>query len=569
MLTHDGNALLVRAQKYQLTFPSDSPFVLLDDTHGERIAELAYLSSIHPLHGHDDTTSFGIWEAHETGDHVVLTLTATSAVWLKKTYRFRCSPERFTYEIEVQGQGDLADVLYFGGNCSARETWGTGFFWSKQRFLRGFTPEPNTDERAYFPPQGSATIDLMGSFIAGRGDWFFTPPPFCFAFETPSGWISLGVEAAPGQNRFSEYSYRAQTGFYLALTYDGQTAVNGNYRLPAIGFDFAADEYSALTAHVEALHAENYAPRVQRSKMAWWSEPIFCGWGAQCAIGRREQQPSALFARQDIYTGFVRVLQEHGLNPGTITIDWKWQRDFGDYRADEEKWPDLPGFIAEQHGQGRRVLLWMKAWDTEGVPIEECITNAAGIPVTCDPTNPAYERRLRAAVRHMLAPEGYDADGFKIDFTAQIAAGPGLKKYGDAWGLELMRRYLEIIYTEAKATKPEALVVTHTPHPYLADVLDMVRLNDVVVSADINAAMTYRARIARIACPDALIDTDNWPFPDKATWQAYIALQPTLGVPALYNVTHLDRTGEPLDEADYMLIRETWARYRAALDADR
>ena len=35
--------------------------------------------------------------------------------------------------------------------------------------------------------------------------------------------------------------------------------------------------------------------------------------------------------------------------------------------------------------------------------------------------------------------------------------GPGLQLYGDAWGLELMKRYLGIIYDEAKRAKPEAL----------------------------------------------------------------------------------------------------------------
>src|SRR5690606_17297622 len=140
--------------------------------------------------------------------------------------------------------------------------------------------------------------------------------------------------------------------------------------------------------------------------------------------------------------------------------------------------------------------------------------NGAGTRVAADPTNPAYERRLRAAVRWMLGAEGYDADGFKLDFTARIPSGPGLALHGDAWGLELMRLYLSILHSEAKATKPDALMMTHTPHPYLADLVDMIRLNDINEGSDVNAAMRHRARVAGIACPDALIDTDNWPIPD-------------------------------------------------------
>jgi hypothetical protein len=130
------------------------------------------------------------------------------------------------------------------------------------------------------------------------------------------------------------------------------------------------------------------------------------------------------------------------------------------------------------------------------------------------------------------------------------------------WGLELMRLYLCIIYDEAKKTKRDALVMAHTPHPYLADVLDMVRLNDINTGQDIGKAMTHRARVARIACPQAVVDTDNWPITDKAAWREYTRLQPELGVPSLYYASHIDSTLEPLEAADYQLIRETWARYR-------
>ena len=129
---------------------------------------------------------------------------------------------------------------------------------------------------------------------------------------------------------------------------------------------------------------------------------------------------------------------------------------------------------------------------------------------------------------------GYDADGFKLDFTARLPSGPGLRKYGSAWGLEMMRLYLSILYGEAKQTKPDALVMTHTPHPYLGDVLDMIRLNDINTGRAVGPAMRHRARIAALALPDALIDTDNWPMPDRAAWREYTELQPELGIPSLY-----------------------------------
>ena len=43
--------------------------------------------------------------------------------------------------------------------------------------------------------------------------------------------------------------------------------------------------------------------------------------------------------------------------------------------------------------------------------------------------------------------------------------------------------------------------------------------------------MTHRARVATAACPEALIDTDNWPVTDRASWREYLRVQPTLGAP--------------------------------------
>jgi hypothetical protein len=212
-------------------------------------------------------------------------------------------------------------------------------------------------------------------------------------------------------------------------------------------------------------------------------------------------------------------------------------------------------------------LLWLKAWDREGVPDVECITNGAGMPLTVDPTNPAFERRLRASVRQMLSSDGYDADGFKIDFTHRIPVGPGIRLHGDVWGLELMKLYLGIIYQEAKQSKRDALIVTHTPHPYLADVLNMIRLNDMLdltrlddpaAGRNIATTLASRAAVARAGCPEALIDTDNWPVRDKAAWREYVRLQPSFGVPSLYFILHIDVTQELLDDDDCQLIRRTW-----------
>jgi hypothetical protein len=70
--------------------------------------------------------------------------------------------------------------------------------------------------------------------------------------------------------------------------------------------------------------------------------------------------------------------------------------------------------------------------------------------------------------------------------------------------------------------------------------------------------MRYRALVAKASLPDVLIDTDDWTIPDKRTWLEYLELKAELGVQSLYYATHLDLTGEPLDEDDYSALRRAW-----------
>lgn len=562
--THEAGRLWVEGDDYSLLFSPGRPFAELRAAGGARIAELFYLSAVHSLSGRDDAARCGEWRVEPEAGGLRLTVEVESALWQKKILHFLCLPSRLVHEVEVFGAGSVTEITYLGGYTSAFPRWGSGMFYSGQAFLQGFNPEPNAAENAYFDPGNGARIDLMGVPLPGRADWFFTPAPFCFGLQTQAGWLAAGILARAGQNQYTTLQYHGRDGaFHFSLDCEGSLVVQGHSRLPALAIEFAANEYEALEKHVHAWRETGWAPaRPPQAAPTWWQGPIFCGWGAQCHLAALDQGHAPDYARQQHYQGFMQNLQAHGLNPAIVVIDDKWQRFYGSNEVDREKWPDLPGFIAARHAAGQKVLLWLKAWDAEGLPLDECITNAAGLPVSIDPTHPAFRARLAAVVRRLLAEgeEGCGADGFKIDFSARIPSGAGMHRHGTAWGLELMREYLALLTHSAKAVKPEALIITHTPHPYLADVVDMIRLNDVNTGSDVVAQMRRRARVARLACPQALIDTDNWPMVNKAAWRAYLPVQPELGVPALYFDRAVDSTGEALEEEDYRLVREIWAR---------
>ena len=147
----------------------------------------------------------------------------------------------------------------------------------------------------------------------------------------------------------------------------------------------------------------------------------------------------------------------------------------------------------------------------------------------------------------------------KLDFSARTPSGPGLSHHGPEWGFELLHRLLAIVYEETKRVKPDALVMTHTPHPYFADVTDMIRLNDVNPRAPVVPQMAHRAKVVQAVCPQLLIDTDNWRMPEPASFRAYVAEQPKLGVPSLYYATHLDDLAPWTKQRGHV----NWAAFRA------
>ena len=91
-------------------------------------------------------------------------------------------------------------------------------------------------------------------------------------------------------------------------------------------------------------------------------------------------------------------LDELDLHPTAMIIDDKWQGKYGELLPDPKKWPDMRAFVDSQHEKGRKVMLWVKVWNSEGLDADECLTLEQQ-PYAADPTNPKYQKRLRETVR--------------------------------------------------------------------------------------------------------------------------------------------------------------------------
>lgn len=572
--------MIVERPAYRLELQADGLRAVLSSPRGEHRLTLVLLNAFDRIGAVDETLAL----ADPVVDGDTITVERTSTIWDRAGVSLTCLDGGLELRSWVVGSGALSDVSLLGGR-SLLATTAHGFHPTGSSFRTLFSPNPGDTAKLVRSAAESAIVGVSGDGSLGRGHWFFTPAPLYLALTTADvrdpeepagdGWLGLGLAAPVDELGFVQLAYRpGDRACHLVLEYEGHTEVDGRFDAPVLLLTPGTPSpYAGIRAHRDDLAARGAAPAVrERAVPAWWREPMFCGWGAQCRLSAGGAGPAPALATQENYDRFLGTLAEHDLVPGTVVLDDKWQLDYGTNRPDPAKWPDLRGWIAGRRAAGQHVLLWWKAWDPEGVPEELCVRTPDGRPVALDPSNPDAAALLRDVIQSLLDPAGVGAEGLKIDFTARTPSGAALVSHGPGWGIALLHRLLSVVYAAAKDVNPDALVITHTPHPAFADVTDMVRLNDMLrmddpgplPAAAVVPQMRYRAAVAHAALPDVLVDTDDWAVPDKATWRAFLDEKVELGVPSLYYTTDVDVAGERLDEDDYAALRQVWAQSREA-----
>lgn len=581
-----------RTDRYGVEVSSDGRWATVWPTAGGPRLRLCLLASLATLDGPDETVAAESPEVTDgplgPGPGPAVRVRRRSTRWAEAATVVECGPEGLTIRAEVTGTGRLTGAVLLGGMSVMADAMGPLHSGAEVKYL--FSPNPE-DPRLVVHPAGSpAVVSAGGDSLPGRGHWFFTPAPLYFALGEasspgaalgagagpgPAGWAGLGLLGPVQEADFTAFSYvPVDQGFHLRLDYEGHRHVDGTFGAPAVlvlpGLD---NPYEGIRAQRRRLVADGSLPSAGAGpeelsrvpeRPAWWSQPMFCGWGAQCYLAKQHGTSPQEECSSANYDRFLGELGRHGVHPATVVIDDGWQSQYGKAVPDPLRWPDLGGWISARRQEGRRVLVWWKAWDPSGVPPEWCVTNPDGAPVAIDPAHPSARRLLEENVNRILSTDGFDADGLKVDFTGRTPTGTALAHAG-TWGLALLHEHLDILYRSAKKAKPEALVITHTANPAFSDVSDMVRLNDILRLDEANPEspvvyqMKYRASVARAACPDLLIDTDDWCAPNLAQWREYMSVKADIGVPALYYTTHLDRTGEAFQEADYELVRQVFS----------
>ena len=304
-LTRTTTDVVVSQTAYTLRAREGAPWARLEGDAGPW-AELCLVANADTTARPDETHAVDgpyVEGSTEPGGTARLTWRLRSTAWADKRLTIDCDPSGLGLRLDVAGDGALTDVTLAGGQA-ALPTGRSGSFWSRRAFPTILPAAPGDPTRVVLGAESSADSTASGGGEPGRPGWFFTPAPFWVGatreritdpLKPPTGaWLGFGLEARPEEQRFLGFGYRgADAGFRFVLDYQGQTEVTGAWSSPVLRITPGHDPYRLIAQYRDGLHGEGYIPDLSEGTTApdWWCEPIFCGWGAQCAAAIEDGRP--------------------------------------------------------------------------------------------------------------------------------------------------------------------------------------------------------------------------------------------------------------------------------------
>lgn len=564
-----GGTPAVERPRYSVRLAPGEASALEVSQDGQRMFRFPLVSGLSTPGEEEKLSNVRLVSTRERGESTIWEVTAQSSLWTARSFRWTFSSDRIEFQHFASGPRPIERCYFLSNGISERWANGTspGVFANTTVYAtRYFSPRPNHADQSTFTIAMPQSLGVAGEAPDPPGfhpvlmGGIFAPPPLFLAFERNGLWAGIGLGTEPGGYQFNglEYSGSRYAGASFWVHYGGYRTAAPQFASPRVSIHFGYSEWDAMARYVGWMDESGFATRKRFPNAPWHRRPIFCGWAEQTREAAARGLAARDLATQAKYEEWLAVLESRGLPIGTIVIDDKWQRHYGAFDVDEQKWPDLQGFVARQHARGRRVLLWVPAFHREGLPDDLCV-KVDGQPVAGDVSNPAYESFLRERVRHLVADLG--VDGFKEDWLGGLPPTPGLQAHGWLFGLEFVRRFQFLLHDEAHRWKPDALVETQTPNPLFRESSDVLRLNDLWYGArDVPEIMRRRARIARTAGWD-LVDCDNASSTNLEEWWSYMREQPSIGIPALYFVHRTESTLEEVPEGTWRQLAAIWDAY--------
>jgi Glycosyl hydrolases family 31 TIM-barrel domain len=498
-----------------------------------------------------------------------LEVAAQSSLWQNRRFQWVFLPDHIEFQHSARGSAPLGRCYFLSNGVSEPWSNGTspGVDANTTVFAdEYFSPAVNLADEFYFTIARPQSVGILPEHAPQGGyhpvEWTgdFAPPPLFLSFRKESAWVSIGIGARPGSYLFNalEYTGSRYAGASFYVDYLGYQTASEGFASPTLAFHFGYSQYETLEQFVHWLDSSGFATARKSEDVRWHHLPVFCGWGEQENQTRLHPGVPHDFCTQENYENWLGTLEARKLPVGTIILDDKWQSHYGTFEVDQKKWPDLKGFIARQHSAGRHVLLWVPAYEDEGLDNSLCVLEG-GRPIAADVTNPRYEVMLRSRIRELV--HGLGVDGFKEDWIGGVTRKPGAQLHEPVIGIEFERRFQFILYDEAHRWKPDAMIETQTPNPLFRESSDVLRLNDIWYgSRNVTQMMRRRARIAHIA-GWPLVDCDDASSTDLEEWWRYMQAQPGIGIPSLYVVSRMKTTLENIPERDWVYLAALWRRY--------
>ena len=546
----------IGTRKYKLELPEGLEAARL--TLHNSLQEYWFIpsGSVNCVKNCEEVASFDKWQKQDEKDAVVFTRNEKSVLWRSKKTSIVCREDSIEVFMNVEGSGAVEDVRFFRTCVKGSEYGFTG------EFDEVINTAPNFHSKIFYHPVESFTTSFAQDLSAAVGGQALASCCSCIGMRdrTERKYLVAGAAAAPGEYTWDSFRWNPMPhmpstayigdqmkGGGFALEYCGKKQIADSWETPRLILSFCGTFDDILPSYLKECYTRKYLPKPHRRRIQnWWRSPIYCTWHDQTAASMMDKAnyigyngPHARdFCTEELVEEWLGALIAHDCKPGILILDDKWQLNLNDADPDPDKFPDMRGWIERCHQRGIKVFLWTAAWNNDDIPLDEAITRDGKV-VCGDITNPKYEARFREMVRRYFsdAPDGLNADGVKMDGLLALPMGAGLKNQENLWGLELQKRYLDILYEEAHKTKKDVCVSTFVANPYLSDTSDMVRLADMYhCRVSPLRAMKHRAEVYGCTMPHTLIDTDGqFQFNIRENSPAIIAEELKLGVPTTYN----------------------------------
>lgn len=263
-----------------------------------------------------------------------------------------------------------------------------------------------------------------------------------------------------------------------------------------IYWSIAPNYYDAIAGYYQGLLRAGVIHRAQPSakKLATALTPQFCAWTAEVDRDKAGERQDEAFV-----TGIYEELKASGLKAGMLSIDDKWEGNYGNLRHSADRLPHFEQFLNRVHSEGYLVGLWAALMRCEhpaemGLTTEHMLKKPDGQPFfvggsngtvkyyIMDFTQPDVVKVLEEVARRFIRT--YKPDLLKFDFGYEMPsvanAAPRDKKFT---GERLMWEGLDVLINAMRKENPDLVVMYYNLSPLFLDYFDLYSPDDLFENA--------------------------------------------------------------------------------------